>query len=289
MNKEEQIKFIQDNYPATTHHISNRRIRHDFFEKIETELQAYLLGFYAADGSIDEKRKTFRVELAIKDKEQVYMIKDIISPDARLYQNPAREFMGPRGKMVHTDGSIGVDITSAKLCNDLVNWNIGYRKTYADLYLPNIDTNLMRHFIRGFWDGDGSIVGSISREKGKKDRFRRYVSFNSKRSSFLLDIQKFFSDNNININLNYMKRDDMYRLMTSAKKEVIKIYHLFYDNAYFWLPRKYEKFNHYVNTEDLQLIAEACNAQEVNVNESNNPPKSSEHLNSNKEKDENIC
>lgn len=43
MNKEEQIRFIKDNYPATTHHTSTRRIRHDFFSKIETELQAYLL------------------------------------------------------------------------------------------------------------------------------------------------------------------------------------------------------------------------------------------------------
>lgn len=30
MNKEEQIKFIEDNYPFYTNHISNRRIRHDF-------------------------------------------------------------------------------------------------------------------------------------------------------------------------------------------------------------------------------------------------------------------
>ena len=39
MNKEEQIQFIKDNYPATTHHTSTRRIRHAFFSKIETELQ----------------------------------------------------------------------------------------------------------------------------------------------------------------------------------------------------------------------------------------------------------
>lgn len=63
MNKEEQIEFIKDNYPATTHHISKRRVRHNFFSSIKTELQAYLLGFYTADGSIDEKRKTLRVEL----------------------------------------------------------------------------------------------------------------------------------------------------------------------------------------------------------------------------------
>ena len=65
MNRQEQIKFIEDNYPLTTNHISNRRIRHDIFSTIETELQAYLLGFYAADGSIDEKRKTFRIHECI--------------------------------------------------------------------------------------------------------------------------------------------------------------------------------------------------------------------------------
>ena len=35
MNKQEQIKFIEDNYPLTTNHISNRRIRHSIFSKIE--------------------------------------------------------------------------------------------------------------------------------------------------------------------------------------------------------------------------------------------------------------
>ena len=45
MNKKEQIEFIKDNYPATTHHISKRRVRHNFFSSIKTELQAYLLGF----------------------------------------------------------------------------------------------------------------------------------------------------------------------------------------------------------------------------------------------------
>lgn len=284
MNREEQIKYIEDNYPATTNHISTRRIRHNFFERIETELQAYLLGFYAADGSIDEKRKTLKIELQKSDSEIIYLFKDSISKDARLYQNKERSFMGPRGKMIHTDGSIGVDITSAKICNDLLNLGIGYRKSYTDLHIPDIPENLIRHFIRGYFDGDGCITGGVTREKGKKDRFRRHFQIDSKKNTLLLEIQKFFSKYDININLNYLKRDDMYRIVTSSKKEVEKIYHLLYDNSYFYLSRKFNKFNHYVNTEDLQLITEACNAQEVNDNESNNPPKSSEHL----EIDENV-
>ena len=67
---------------------------------------------------------------------------------------------------------------------------------------------------------------------------------------------------------------------------LIKLYHLLYDNSYFYLSRKYNKFNHYVNTEVTQLIAEHRNAQKASVNESNNPSKSAEHPTN---EDENVC
>ena len=90
MTKQEQILFIQDNYPLTTNHTSNRRIRHTFFENIQTEIQAYLLGFYAADGNINELRKTLRVHLQKQDSDIVYLFKDFISPDARTFIKPEK-------------------------------------------------------------------------------------------------------------------------------------------------------------------------------------------------------
>ncbi len=71
----------------------------------------------------------------------------------------------------------------------------------------------------------------------------------------------------------------MYRLKTTSKKEVEKIFHFLYDNSSFYLNRKFEKFDYYVNTEVSQLITDHRNAQEMNVNESNNSPKSVEHSN----------
>ena len=91
------------------------------------------------------------------------------------------------------------------------------------------------------------------------------------------EFKQFFEDHNIKVNLNYIKRDDMYRLKTSSKKEIEKIFYMLYDNSEFYLKRKFEKFDYYVNTEVSQLIADHRNAQEVNVNESNNSPKSTEH------------
>lgn len=277
MNKKEQIKFIEDNYPLTTNHISNRRIRHDIFSKIETELQAYLLGFYAADGSIDEKRKTFRIHLQKRDSELVYLYKDVISPDARTFTVQEHKTTGRGGKEITAHESFGVDITSAKLCNDLVALGIGYGKSYCELHIPEIPKEFIRHFIRGYFDGDGCFIIWLAQEKGKSDRVRGKFDICAKSASILNEFIKFFSEHNIKLNLNYLKRDDMFRITTSSKKEVEKIYHLLYDNSNFYLSRKFNKFNHYVNTEVTQLIAEYRNAQEVNVNESNNPPKSVEH------------
>ena len=277
MNKKEQIKFIEDNYPLTTNHISNRRIRHDIFSKIETELQAYLLGFYAADGNINEKRKTFRIHLQKQDSELVYLYKDIISPDARTFTVEEHKTTGRNGQEVNAHESFGVDITSAKLCADLVNLGIGYNKSYSDLHIPEIPESLVRHFIRGYFDGDGCITIWLSKEKGKSDRVRGKFDICAKSASILNEFIKFFATHDIKINLNYLKRDDMYRISTSSKKELEKIYNMLYKDSNFYLSRKFNKFDHYVNTEVTQLIAEYRNAQEVNVNESNNPPKSAEH------------
>ena len=261
MNKEEQIKFIEENYPLYTHHTSNRRIRHDFFKNISTELQAYLLGFYTADGSIDEKRKTFRIHLSIKDSELVYLYKDIISPDARLFSVADNyKTTGRDGKEITGHGSIGVDISSAILVNDLVELGIGYKKTYSDLTIPNIPENLIRHFVRGFFDGDGSISTYLACEKGKKDRVRCGIQIDSKTKTLLENIQLFFKNNNIKFNLIYLKRDDMYRISTSSREEIKKLYLLFYKDSYFYLSRKFNKFDYYVNTEVSQLITDHRNA-----------------------------
>lgn len=71
-------------------------------------------------------------------------------------------------------------------------------------------------------------------------------------------------------------RDKMYTIVI-AKLKLPKLFHLLYDNANFYLIRKYKKFNHFVNTEVTQLIAEYRNAQKVSVSDSNNPSTSAEH------------
>lgn len=212
MNKIEQIEFIETNYMFSSGIHSNKRVRQNFFEKIETEVQAYLLGFYAADGSINEKRKTFRVHLQKSDAELVYLYKDLISPDARLFTMQERDVKGRNGQIVKAHESVGVDINSSKLCNDLVNLGFGYNKSYAELNLPKIDEKLIKHFIRGYFDGDGTISYYYCKPDPKwhkNERIRAYAAICSKTITILSEIQDFLKKHSIKASMCFAKRDEM--------------------------------------------------------------------------------
>ena len=279
MNKIEQIKFIEQNYEFSSGIHSNKRVRQRFFGAIETELQAYLLGFYAADGNINEKRKTFRIHLQKDDAELVYLYKDIISPDARLFTIQERQVKGRNGQLVTAHESIGVDINSSVICNDLVNLGFGYKKTYDELHLPQISPDLIRHFVRGYFDGDGTISSHYCKPDPKwhkNERVRSYASICAKTDTLLLEIQNLFKENNIKSSMCFARRDEMW-ILTVPKSQLKKLFDLFYKDSYFYLSRKYNKFNHYVNTEETQLIAELRNAQKLNASNSNNTSTSAEH------------
>lgn len=68
--------------------------------------------------------------------------------------------------------------------------------------------DLVKHFIRGYFDG--CITGWLATEKGKADRVRYKFDICSKTITMLSDIQKVLSKNDINVNINYLKRDDIY-------------------------------------------------------------------------------
>lgn len=168
MNKQEQLKYIEENFPFSSGIHSKRRVRQDFFSSIDTELQAYLLGFYASDGNINEKRKTFRVHLQEYDSEIVYLFKDTIAPDARTFKiNEGTTEVGRNGQIIYNHGSFGVDINSSKICKDLVDLGFGYSKTYTENSIPPIKEELIRHFIRGYFDGDGTISGHYVKSDAK--------------------------------------------------------------------------------------------------------------------------
>lgn len=123
-------------------------VNDDFFHVIDSERKAYWLGFLAADGSVQNKKamRWLAVWLCKKDRGHLEKLKRDLSSDHkisdRLYSNhsPCVQLM----------------IGSEKLVSDLIVHGIVPNKTLI-LKPPSIPKKLVRHWIRGYFDGDGSV------------------------------------------------------------------------------------------------------------------------------------
>lgn len=116
-----------------------------FFSDINTEEKAYILGWIASDGSISKSSNSITINLSIKDLEILENIRDMINEEL-----PIKIRMN--GKIVN------LTICSSKMKDDVCNLlTITPGKKDTVVRLPKIDTLLIRHFIRGYFDGDGTI------------------------------------------------------------------------------------------------------------------------------------
>lgn len=262
---------------GTSQHI----ICHEFFRDIDTEIKAYLLGFLYADGCVSKDKYSITVHVTETDKYIIDLFKRFVSPDANVYKHNGNTFIS-RGNTYKSKPSLKITIGSSIIVKDLEHLGISENKTWKELHIPDIPKSLIRYFILGYFDGDGCFTAHISepniKNREKNPRIKMSWNICSKRDEILKDFKYFLEKElDITLNINYIKRDNMFRLATASKKACKKLFDYFYAESHFYYERKFNKFNYYVNTEVSQLIADHRNAQEVNVNESNNPPKSAEH------------
>lgn len=135
-------------------------VNEDYFRVIDTPEKAYYLGFLYADGAItvrEKKGQAYRVsvQLAQKDREVIEKFRDAINSDAPIYETIGR--YGDKEYPV-----VGVHIASKQMILDLIDKGCVPRKSLV-LTFPNwLSSDLRSHFIRGYFDGDGSITCQVS-------------------------------------------------------------------------------------------------------------------------------
>jgi hypothetical protein len=127
----------------------------NYFENIDTPDKAYYLGFIAADGCVYKRKnnvnsqKWLSIKINQKDEELLIKFLAYLNSGNIIHRNS-------RKCKYYISVYSNMQIVSDKLCNDLYKYNILPNKTYSykPTYLPD---NLIFHFIRGYFDGDGSI------------------------------------------------------------------------------------------------------------------------------------
>lgn len=216
--------FRENNIEINKSCVSKKpKFKEDFFAKIDTEKKAYWLGFLYADGYMDNSTKSIRIELKFSDRNHlVKFCTDIGYPDNRISYRKDRN-------------TYYISICSKRLFLDLKN--LGY-KSY-DMSIDKIPSDLHRHFIRGFYDGDGSIYGKGKRWFGTaliatKDHINVVYKL-------LPECQKKIRPVSKN------KPQGMYRLETYSISASSKVCNYLYQNSTIYLERKYNKYIKYTS------------------------------------------
>lgn len=118
----------------------------DYFENINTEDRAYFLGLLMADGC--NTRSGLSIYIAEKDAAILSVFSKCINYTGTL------KFLKKRRDT--QQNQIYINLHSREFSKKLSSVGIPPKKTEI-LEFPCIDENLIHHFIRGYFDGDGSI------------------------------------------------------------------------------------------------------------------------------------
>lgn len=217
---------------------------HNYFDNIDTEIKAYLLGFFIADGWLNVGNSRFGLQIKEEDNIVLHYIKNefvngsVISTKNRTTETVTR-------KNIST-----IRWTSSHMKDIFMNkYKILENKTYDKTFMfpfEEIPEHLIRHFIRGFFDGDGCF---------SKIRQSLSITIISTSLNFLNQIAKYFT--NLSEGINEVIREingkttNYYTLnfnfeRTDKPEKVLKIYNYLYDDSELYLIRKKDKIESYL-------------------------------------------
>lgn len=227
--EKENIKKEKDNHYRIYHH------NESFFEIIDTEEKAYWLGFIFADGHITNNENRygqdqFGISCAKTDKEILYKFLKSIQAT-----NPVLEY----SRKEKGEPLCRVQLTSQKSVNDLIDKGCFKQKSLILKPPKNIPNEFIRHFLRGFFDGDGSITKSYSK------RYNKYIyGINITSTREMCEwIYNIFDFGSI---IKDLRRTNTYYFSFGGRKQITQFYHFLYDEATIQLDRKYNRFQEFL-------------------------------------------
>lgn len=209
-----------------------------FFDQINTEAKAYWLGFIVADGCIQtpkNRQKTLSIGLSAKDSKHLGNFISDIESDHNLYFYKSKDSKGSYHE------SVRVTFCSNTLVDALLKLGVGPRKTNT-VSFPKLPNNFTHHFMRGYFDGDGSVyLKTPDKRPNRKTRQLRVVVVGNNKLitqyASLLSKGAMIKPPSINNKIN------LSRLDIQGNKQAKKIYAFLYRNAARFLERKKSIFD----------------------------------------------
>ena len=210
-----------------------------FFEEIDTEEKAYWLGFLYADGNVYYKQTKYgnvRLKLSSKDRAHLELFLKSLNSNSIIKDGTSN--VKYKNIISNSDFSY-ISLWNTKLSNDLVNKGCVPNKTFKLVYPKFLTDNLINHFIRGYFDGDGTISITNNKKRiGKQKVACKFIGT----YNFLSGVQSILENKGIKSVL--FKYNSIFILNISLRdNNLIKFRDFLYKNCSIFLERKKVKFD----------------------------------------------
>ena len=215
------------------------QINENYFDNIDDQNKAYIIGLLLADGS---RRSTgHTVSLSLQESDV-----DILRQICKLTDNHRPiTFVNLSKKNPNYSNLYTMFICGDHICNALEKYGIVPRKDFKVKFPSNIDDVYYRHVIRGLLDGDGFICKTECRcgITGNKD---------------LIEFLKMYISSKLDIHCSITiphKGKDTRDIRISGRRQVKKFLDYIYEDANLYIRRKYDIYKTLYNETTLPQVS----------------------------------
>lgn len=235
-----KIKFERTNSDGNSEFITLNKniVNHNFFSNWSPQM-AYVLGVVCTDGSIrpsilknsntKDSIRTSRLTISQKESELLEKVLKLMDSETKLLFRKRKEFSNTVSGETYY-----FHLNSDLIYDDLVRLGLTPNKSLT-LRFPDVPSEYVNHFIRGCWDGDGSVFID-------KTSNSIFASFVSGSYEFILSILSHLTKNGLPARRLHSSGNSFYFRYTG--KQCIDLARYLYNGAdeTMWLNRKYELF-----------------------------------------------
>ncbi len=219
------VKRILNKYNIPMHtRYKKYAIMENFFDNIDTEEKSYILGFLFADAYIDK----YNIALTLSEKDKEILTKIVKA----IYLTNEYHIRTYRSKQPPYKLYSNINFSSMYMAEKLNKLGCVRAKSLILTFPPlNIaDEIICRHFIRGYFDGDGGFV-----KKAKSATITSTLAF-CERAQEIIELYT-------GVHMHVYKYKNVYRLTIHGRNLLLKVFNWIYKDATIFLQRKFDIYN----------------------------------------------
>lgn len=234
-----------------------------YFEKIDSQEKAYWLGFIAADGYITKRKQGQNVfGLTLHEKEPLEKLSVNMESNKPIYEYDNRKY-----KQKFSDKTeYKLLFVSNKLVSDLEKNGIIERKTFKLEFPYFLNKDFYSHFIRGYFDGDGSVFFSKKKKESLDDILCVSICGTYKMLSSIKEQLGFLNEDSKCLYKDDRVETDCWNLKLYNQSRALAFYEYIYkDSNNILLQRKKDKFDNYIDTKVQRLQSAILEYERIKV------------------------